>query len=187
MLIFFYKKIVILQIFIHLVLPIKKNQMKKILLFLSVCFSINFSVAQSLSPQIISTSGTSFIGSSAQLDWTLGEPVTAALTNSNNILTQGFQQPNLLTTAIDDVPADYSVTIFPNPAIDFVNLQIQNALNESLLIDLYTIEGKLLKSQQINSSTHLQIDMTAYSSGTYLLSIKNSSAKIKSFRIIKSN
>ncbi len=161
--------------------------MKKNLLFTSLIFLVKFSIAQSLSPLIISTSGTSFTNSSSQLDWTIGEPVTAALSNSNNLLSQGFHQPNLLTTAINDVPADYSVTLFPNPAVDFVTLQIQNLLNEVLIIDLYTIEGKLLKSQQINSSTHLQIDMTAYNSGTYLLSIKNNASKSKSFQIIKSN
>ncbi len=163
------------------------NQMKKNPLFLFLFFLIKFSGAQSLSPQIISTSGTSFTNSSAQLDWTLGEPVTSTLSNSNNLLTQGFHQPNLLTSSIDDVPADYSITIFPNPTVDFLQLQIQNVLNQVLVVDLYTVEWKLLKSRQINSSTHLQLDMTEYNSGTYLLLIKNNSAQNKSFRIIKSN
>lgn len=161
--------------------------MKKNLLFLFACCVLNFSIAQSLSPEVISTAGTSFSNSSSILEWTLGEPVTSTLSNSSTILSQGFHQPNLLVTTIDNAVTNYSLTLFPNPTVDFVQLQIQNLANEIILIDLFTIEGKLLQSQQINSSANLQIDMSNYHSGTYLLSLKNNSDKIKSYQIIKSN
>ncbi len=161
--------------------------LEKYLLLLFLCCSLKISTAQSLSPEIISPSGASFSSTSSQLDWTLGEPVTSLLTISNAILTQGFHQPNLLVTAISSVSANYSVAIFPNPTVDFIQLQIQNLLNEVIFIELYTVEGKLLQTQQLNSSADLQIDMTKYNSGTYQLSIKNNFSKNNTYQIIKSN
>lgn len=161
--------------------------MKKICLFIFTCCALKLSVAQSLSPEVITSSGTSFDNGSSILDWTLGEPVTATFTAANTILTQGFHQANLMITAIADEADNYSVTLSPNPTVDFVKLDIQNKLNEILFIDLYTIEGKLIRSQQINSTTYLQIDMSEYTAGTYQLSIKNATDKIKTFQIVKSN
>ncbi len=161
--------------------------MNRNLLFLFACCALNFSMAQSLSPEVISSAGSSFTNSSATLDWTVGEPVTSTLNNSNNILSQGFHQPNLLVTAISEAAADYSVTLFPNPTVDLIQLQILNTLNEIIFIDLHNAEGKLLLSQQINTSSNLQIDMSKYSTGTYLLSLTNNQEKIKTYQIIKSN
>lgn len=161
--------------------------MNKTYLFIFACCAIKFSVAQSLSPEVITSSGTSFDNGSSILDWTLGEPLTTTFSGSNEMLTQGFHQPNLVVTSVDNELATYSVTLSPNPTVDLLQLDIQNKLNEVLFIDLYTIEGKLIKSQQINSTTHLQIDMGTYTTGPYQLSIKNNSGKIKTFRIVKSN
>lgn len=161
--------------------------MKKICLFIFACCAVKLSLAQSLSPEVITSSGTSFDNGSSILDWTLGEPVTATFTAANTILTQGFNQPNLVVTSVDNELATYSVTLSPNPTVDLLQLDIQNKLNEVLFIDLFTIEGKLIRSQQINSTTHLQIDMSSYTTGSYQLSIKNNSGKIKTFRIVKSN
>ncbi len=161
--------------------------MRKKLLFLSACFSLSFSFAQSLSPQVISSAGTSFINGASQLDWTLGETVTSVLSNSGGILSQGFHQPNLLVTAIDNVTTNYSITIFPNPTVDFLQIQIQNLLNEVIIVDLYNVQGKLLQTQQINSTADLKINLGDYSAGTYTLSLKDHSEKNKSYQIIKSN
>lgn len=49
--------------------------------------------AQTLSPFVISSTGGSSSGS--ELSWTVGETFTETFTGGNNILTQGFQQPEL--------------------------------------------------------------------------------------------
>ncbi|WP_340075629.1 T9SS type A sorting domain-containing protein [Leptobacterium sp. I13] len=71
--------------------------MKKIIVpFLLFCFLFYFKTqAQSLQPQVFSTSGEQYKNPSLLISWTIGEPFIETLkdTNNNYILTQGFQQP----------------------------------------------------------------------------------------------
>ena len=63
--------------------------------------------AQSVSPEVISSSGDYFEGPNASLSWTLGEIATETFTSGNIILTQGFQQP--ITVAIAGIDLDILV------------------------------------------------------------------------------
>lgn len=49
---------------------------------------------QSLSRELISTTGNFFTNGSINISWSLGETVTETVTTPNVILTQGFQQPD---------------------------------------------------------------------------------------------
>ena len=157
--------------------------MKKILL-LFVAISVKTVIAQSVSPDVIATSGTSFSDGTSQLDWTLGEPATSTFTSGSDMLTQGFHQPNLLATSINNIETNYSLLVYPNPSIDFIQLQFQN-LKEAVTVDLLSSDGKLLQSKAANSTSELQMDMSKYAAGTYLLSVKDSHSKVKTYQIIK--
>lgn len=157
--------------------------MKKLLL-LFVAISVKTAIAQSVSPDVIATSGTSFNDGTSQLDWTLGEPVTATFIVGSDLLTQGFHQPNLLATSMNNVETNYSLLVFPNPTIDNIQLQFQN-LKEAVTVELVSTDGKQLQSKEISSVGELQIDMSKYAAGTYLLSVKDSHSKVKTYQIIK--
>ena len=159
--------------------------MKRLLLIVVVVF-VKTAMAQSIAPDVIATSGTSFNDGTSQLDWTLGEPVTATFSTGSDILTQGFHQPNLLATAINNMETDYSVLVFPNPSIDYIQLQFQN-LKETVTVELMSSEGMLLQSKEVDSTNELQLDMSKYAAGTYLLSVKDSHSKVKTYQVIKLN
>jgi hypothetical protein len=158
--------------------------MKRILFSLILFCAIHNSIAQSLSPQIISSSGNSFANGSNRLDWTLGELSTSSLNNGSNSLSQGFHQGNLNVTSIDNFDDTYGLTIFPNPAIDLLQIKFEKA-NENNLIELFSTEGKLLLTQESNYATLCQLDMSKYDIGTYLIKIHNKNTKGKSYRIVK--
>lgn len=160
--------------------------MTKLLLCFAACFAINFTFSQSIAPEVISTSGTSFNNGTSQLDWTLGEPVTAAFNTGSDVLTQGFHQPNLTITSINDPQTDYSVSIFPNPSTDLIHLEFKNTKGD-LTIQLFSVDGKLLESKKAETDSMLQIIMTGHKTGTYILSIKDGQSKIRSYRIVKTN
>lgn len=81
--------------------------MKKVCLF-SVALLIPFIItAQSVSPEVISSSGDYFEGVNASLSWTLGEIATETYSAGNIILTQGFQQP--ITVSIAGIDLDVLV------------------------------------------------------------------------------
>lgn len=165
-------------------LIVKLNIMKKIIFSLFILYAINYSVAQSLSPEVISSSGNSFTNGFNQLDWTLGEPATSTLVNNTNMLTQGFHQNELMITAVDNYDVSYAATVFPNPTVDRVQIQFATA-NENNTIELYTSEGKLLLTQSSNFNTLAQIDMSNYNSGTYVLKLKNNNTRGKTYQIVK--
>lgn len=146
--------------------------MKKILLLFCVLVVSSYATAQTLSPEVISTSGTSMSNGTTTLDWTLGEPATATLDNSSNMLSQGFHQPTIVVTAIADAAILNDVKVFPNPTIDVV--QIQFTTNQkNTLVELYSLEGKLLEKHSVNSQT-VEMNLSTYPAGTYFLRINNS-------------
>ena len=157
--------------------------MKKLAL-LFVAISVKTAIAQSISPDVVATSGTSFNDGTSQLDWTLGEPVTSTFDVGSDMLTQGFHQPNLLATSLNNVETDYSVLVFPNPSIDFIQLQFQN-LKQVVRVELMSSEGKLLQSREVNTTSELQLDMSTYAAGTYLLSVLDGQSKVKTYQVIK--
>ena len=159
--------------------------MKK-LIFLFALISVKTVLAQSMSPTVIATSGTSFNDGTSQLDWTLGETVTSTFIVGSDVLTQGFHQSNLLATAISSVETEYSLLVYPNPSIDYMQLQFQN-LKEEVTVELISSEGKLLQSKVINTASELQLDMSKYAAGTYLLSVKDSHLKVKTYQVVKLN
>lgn len=63
------------------------------ILFVLLC--IHGSTAQQLSPSVIASSGGSFQSAAFSLDYTLGETFVTTLSNGQNILTQGFHQPQV--------------------------------------------------------------------------------------------
>lgn len=67
--------------------------MKRYFILISIigCF-LNIS-GQTLTPEVISSSGGYFENTNASLSWTLGETVTETFSGTNVILTQGFHQP----------------------------------------------------------------------------------------------
>lgn len=106
------------------------TDMKKIIISLTIILIPFFIAAQSVSPEVISSSGDYYEGVNASLSWTLGEIATETFTAGNVILTQGFQQP--ITVAIAGIELDVLVYL-EGP---FVNDQMTTDLNESFEIPL---------------------------------------------------
>jgi len=76
--------------------------MKRNLLFLSLAGMAMIANAQSVSPEVIATSGDYYENANISISWSLGEVVTETFTGASIILTQGFQQPfGIQITGID--------------------------------------------------------------------------------------
>ncbi len=61
------------------------------------------------------------------------------------------------------------LTLFPNPAHDFVNLRFDHARPD--LVQLYNMQGQLIRSMHDLSAPVLRLDLTGLSSGCYLVRI----------------
>ncbi len=171
------------EIILHLNKLTIEDFMKKKFLLFAIGYSTN-AFTQSLTPDVISSSGSTFTDGISQLDWTLGEPATFTFNAGSTLLTQGFHQPNLLITAVSDEEESLMMNIFPNPVIDEVQLQFSTEA-KNITIELMNAEGKTLSSQNITNVKSFSIDMQTLPSGNYLLSVTEKSFKTKTYKIIK--
>ncbi len=66
------------------------------------------------------------------------------------------------------------VVLFPNPVKDILNLKLNLASNDSFIIEITAVSGKLSKTlltSELKSGKHLiRIDMSTYPAGSYLIS-----------------
>lgn len=67
------------------------------------------------------------------------------------------------TSVENDIDAFSGINIYPNPANNFIQIETENNLN----VEIYSIEGKLMDSKQVNAST--RIDINQYTNGIYLI------------------
>jgi hypothetical protein len=159
--------------------------MKKTLLFLVFLLAGLLSHGQSNIQQVVAPAGGNGLNDDMQIGWTLGETVIATVTDDNINLTQGFQQPNLVVTALkkqDTLP--FTVDAYPNPTGNMLMIQIENTETGDFQYVLYNMNGKVLERQKI-TATITTIGMNNHPAGMYLLKITQHDLEIMMFEIIK--
>lgn len=106
--------------------------------------------AQTIERQLISCSGFSASLPSIEMDCTVGEPQIAFEETSENILSQGFLQPN-----IDDIIRVKESTsgfllVYPNPARDHFTIQSEYIIKG---LELFDASGRMI----LKSAPHSHI------------------------------
>lgn len=143
------------------------------LLFMGV--AIFLTAQSSIQNDVISSAGTSASSASMKIDYSVGEPVIETATATNINLTQGFHQPSLTITSIEEADALTDISCYPNPVNDELIIDVSSQYTELLIYTIYDINGKILSSERLNSGTNT-INMQSYAVGNYLLQIKETSS-----------
>ena len=164
--------------------------MKKILfLFFAVTVVIQ-TFGQTNRLDVIAPSGGFFSNSSNSLSWTLGECISETFISSGNTLTQGFQQSLYVVTSINELSIEgISVKAYPNPVSDFINISVktENNIQKPVLVELFDSQGKTLFLKEFSIDL-IQLDMSQYAGGIYLLKVANQKNQIlQNFKIQKIN
>ena len=128
------------------------------------------SVYSQNSEQFIGSSGGDYTNSQAQLSFTLGEVVVETISSSGNMLTQGFQQPNLILTTLIDNSDFEGLNVYPNPFEDI--LYIEQRVQNEIQISLIDIAGRVVQKYEVSKKKSL-LDFSNTTSGQYFLIIKN--------------
>jgi hypothetical protein len=152
--------------------------MIKLYLSVFILFCTISSFSQSLAPTVISTTGGFASSPNGSLSYTVGEmSMIQTFRGGNNILTQGFQQPNDNVTGLLEVTHDEfgSFVIYPNPAVDNVWFGVvfpeSGRLNVSLYNDLGQKMADVMDGNYDTGKTMDQINLSGYASGMYVLSV----------------
>jgi hypothetical protein len=156
------------------------------LLFGSIAVYLTVGLSGLNAQEVISSAGTQAAGTTVSLAWTVGEPVIGTVSNGSYTLTQGFHQPRISSSAVDDaVIPGLSLDVYPNPSTDELNLRINEGDLSQFQYSLITLEGKTLLLKKISKNL-TRIDMNTYAAGSYLLKIIAKNGKpVKAFKIVK--
>ncbi len=80
----------------------------------------------------------------------------------------------------------FTVSVFPNPANEFISIQVGSIVKENIQASLYDMSGKLISEAVINQgSTITNFDTRLLYSGEYLIRINNGNSIITKKVIIK--
>lgn len=156
--------------------------MKKLLLLLGVVGLSNI-YAQSLTPQVIASSGTSFSNASSRLEFTIGEVATSSLTAGGNTLTQGFHQPEIRFTSIENYGNDFVFTLYPNPTEQFVT--VESTKEDNMQLHVFDLNGKAIMVSSVFQQK-ITVDLQTLAAGSYVLRITTKEGMpLHSYTVIK--
>ncbi len=142
--------------------------------------------AQQVLPMVVSSAGGHYQGSSLSLDWTIGQIVTTTTRSEPIVITQGFHQPSLSITAIENQLQNIDkVRVYPNPTADHIEVDLKLKRRSNIEIDLVDLNGKIVATKQI-AGRHMKerFGVTNLPAGMYFLYIRVDHDKyLKSFKI----
>ena len=133
-------------------------------------------------------SGGNAAGSGGSVSYSVGLIVYNTNTGTNGSVAQGVQQPFEISvvSGLEESAGIYIVcTVYPNPATDFLILNVANFEQKNVSYKLYDINGKLLESKQVQCC-ETNISMSQLANEIYFLKIYDKSVEVKSFKIVKS-
>ena len=156
--------------------------MKKIYTSIFTIFT-TLTFAQTNTLQVVGSAGNTATSGNTQLTWTIGETIVNTASNTNNVLTQGFNQGTLIITAIDDLKG-MSVSIQPNPTSDFAIINLDDQNISKAQYTLTDLNGKVIQQNKIvNKQTSVSFQELA--NATYFVQVLTNNQKAKTFKIIK--
>jgi hypothetical protein len=145
---------------------------------------------QSISAQSINSGATIMNQANGSLSFTVGELVILTQVDSEgNSLGSGFTSGATLTTAtILEPTADIlSVLVFPNPTSALLNVQINYAKVDKLILEIVDLQGKEVYSGTYSALTNtIGINTAQFQTGTYFLNLKDDKDEILgTYKLIK--
>ena len=146
--------------------------MTGLLLAAYLCLTLNLT-GQSLSSQVIASTGNFSTGTGIMLSSTTGDLVIATGTQSNIILTQGFQQPIVIISGLNENKQGLNLISYPNPVTEELTIELMSITDSYIKIEVTDLMGRQMMIPYINKTANLQqnfiLDMHRLSPGLYLI------------------
>ena len=156
--------------------------MRYIILFL---FTSSICLSQSISKQVIGSSGLTFDDGSTKLSHTTGELVVGAMTDQQGTyqLSNGYYPSLDLSTLSTESPSlDLQVKVFPNPVTELLFISHPTEQRFEVMITDMTGKKLLNTTYQNEQPLHFQ----NFTSGTYFVTVTTDISKeVNSYKIIK--
>ncbi len=141
--------------------------------------------------EAVPAAGGNATGSGGTVSYSIGQVVYTTNTGgANGSVAHGVQQPFeiFVVTGLEEAKdINLSVSAYPNPTTDFLNLKVDASTSlsiQSMGYKLFDISGKLLETKKI-TSTETNIDMSNLAPTIYFLKVTDGNKEVKIFKIIK--
>jgi len=104
-----------------------------------------------------------------------------------NVMTAPVVMPFSTTYGVEEPGVELTVTVYPNPAKDRINIDVIDLSDEIFTISLFNITGQKVYSEQVSMQGKLtySINTTGFAQGLYLLHIKGDSKTVRTKVMIK--
>ncbi|WP_179315551.1 T9SS type A sorting domain-containing protein [Winogradskyella undariae] len=87
---------------------------------------------------------------------------------------------------IEDIAAnDFSLTMYPNPTNNILNIKLDNVLNKTVFVEIVSLDGKIIKSAQVYNNQSTTLNISELSNGLYITNFYTNSTLIASKKLIK--
>ena len=142
--------------------------------------------ASAQAQQSSNAAGGDATGIGGSVAYSVGQVVYTANNSPSGTVSQGVQQAyEIFLIGINETELNSSLSVFPNPILDNLTLQISDYYNEKLSFHLYDLQGKSLNKEQIITE-QTQINTSSLPPATYFIEVLNQENKhVQSFKIIK--
>ena len=135
----------------------------------------------------INAAGGNASGSWGSASYSVGQAACQTHTGTNGSVAEGVQQPYeiFVVTGIKEAKSmNITASAYPNPATDYLTLEVNDFEFSTLRFQLYDLSGKLLQDKKITGK-HTKIVMSDLIPATYFVKVILDNTEIKTFKIIK--
>jgi hypothetical protein len=159
----------------------------------AICFlwSIVCTTVPLLAQQSVNTSGGEITNNAGYVSYSVGQTAYIHIEGETGSLLQGVQQPYHFTiVGLEEAGDDMGISLFPNPADQFVNLQVNPSAridaSRDGMVGIYDMNGKLVRMQPITAPITI-ISLSNLTESMYLLTVWQGKIPLTSFKLFKSN
>jgi opacity protein-like surface antigen len=160
-----------------------KHQKVKLIAALLLCLSLTGLKAQVAVP----AAGGNASGAGGTASYSIGQVAYSTYTGATGSVAQGVQQPFEISVVTGIEPAKgitLECTAYPNPATDYLTLQVGSFDLAGLAYQLFDMNGKLITNKKLEG-TETRISMGSLVPATYILKVVQNNQEVKTFKIIK--
>lgn len=162
---------------------------KQQFIIFSVLFVGSFTAsAQMADLKLVSSAAKTISNNTHSVDFTIGECVTANISNAFNVFTIGFLQPSNIQIPAA-AAASNNVLLYPVPAVTEINYLLNDSAFLPTGAQILSSSGSILQSVIIPANLQngqiFKFNISTLSSGIYRIRFFNSTGQIRVGRFIK--
>ena len=133
----------------------------------------------------VNASGGGTSNASGSISYSIGQVAYQSVSNTSGSVSQGVQYAfEISTLSLEENALNLSLSAYPNPTQELLNLRVGNYKQEKLAYKLFDFQGKVI-SEASMLSEETTIDMKQLPVATYFVEVHNEGKKVQTFKIIK--